>query len=152
MCVQPTPKFPLFTLVEVYKQITKSINLPFEKKFRFLINFTRKKSTHLDKRSLFLFTFTPLTQLDHPTYLYSNTTISPNININMFSDNNKPVHFYRAGGTYGCFSNFSLHPVLLKGKSWPTSEHYFQVCIKLFIFLKNILLYYFAKCLFDLMN
>jgi ribA/ribD-fused uncharacterized protein len=27
---------------------------------------------------------------------------------------------------YGCFSNFSAHPVQLKGKTWPTAEHYFQ--------------------------
>ncbi|AUX39714.1 hypothetical protein SOCE26_011090 [Sorangium cellulosum] len=36
------------------------------------------------------------------------------------------IHFYRAGDAYGVFSNFSRHPVTLKGKSWPTSEHYFQ--------------------------
>jgi len=27
---------------------------------------------------------------------------------------------------YGCFSNFSPHPVELDGALWPTSEHYFQ--------------------------
>jgi N-glycosidase YbiA len=27
---------------------------------------------------------------------------------------------------YGCFSNFSPHPIRMKGKNWPTSEHYFQ--------------------------
>jgi ribA/ribD-fused uncharacterized protein len=37
-----------------------------------------------------------------------------------------PINFYSTVGTYGCFSNFSRHPVELKGKSWPTSEHYFQ--------------------------
>ncbi|WP_434047762.1 NADAR family protein [Sorangium cellulosum] len=36
------------------------------------------------------------------------------------------IHFYRAGDAYGFFSNFSRHPVTLKGKVWPTSEHYFQ--------------------------
>jgi ribA/ribD-fused uncharacterized protein len=36
------------------------------------------------------------------------------------------IHFYSASGEYGCFSNFSRHPVFLKGKRWPTSEHYFQ--------------------------
>jgi predicted NAD-dependent protein-ADP-ribosyltransferase YbiA (DUF1768 family) len=36
------------------------------------------------------------------------------------------IHFYSASGDYGCFSNFSRHPVFLKGKRWPTSEHYFQ--------------------------
>ena len=37
-----------------------------------------------------------------------------------------PILFYSANGDYGCFSNFSRHPVKLKGKVWPTSEHYFQ--------------------------
>ena len=36
------------------------------------------------------------------------------------------IRFYRSGDAYGCFSNFSRHPVWLKGQSWPTSEHYFQ--------------------------
>jgi N-glycosidase YbiA len=36
------------------------------------------------------------------------------------------IRFYRVDEEYGCFSNFSPHPVKLKGKVWPTSEHYFQ--------------------------
>ena len=36
------------------------------------------------------------------------------------------IHFYSASGDFGCFSNFSPHPILLNGKTWPTSEHYFQ--------------------------
>ena len=36
------------------------------------------------------------------------------------------INFYGVGDDYGCFSNFSPHPVVLKGKTWPTSEHYFQ--------------------------
>jgi ribA/ribD-fused uncharacterized protein len=36
------------------------------------------------------------------------------------------IHFYGTTGEYGCFSNFSKHPVFLKGKRSPTSEHYFQ--------------------------
>jgi ribA/ribD-fused uncharacterized protein len=36
------------------------------------------------------------------------------------------INFYSTSGEYGCFSNFSRHPVFLKGKRWPTSEHYFQ--------------------------
>jgi hypothetical protein len=36
------------------------------------------------------------------------------------------IHFYSTTGEYGCFSNFSKHPVYLKKKRWPTSEHYFQ--------------------------
>ena len=36
------------------------------------------------------------------------------------------IYFYRTVGTHGCFSNFSLHPVFLWGKTWKTSEHAFQ--------------------------
>lgn len=36
------------------------------------------------------------------------------------------INFYTTNGDYGCFSNFSRHPVKLKGKTWATSEHYFQ--------------------------
>ena len=37
-----------------------------------------------------------------------------------------PIRFYRLKEAYGEFSNFSAHPITLKGKVWPTSEHYFQ--------------------------
>jgi ribA/ribD-fused uncharacterized protein len=36
------------------------------------------------------------------------------------------IQFYRVGDAYGCFSNFAPFPIELKGKTWPTSEHYFQ--------------------------
>ena len=36
------------------------------------------------------------------------------------------IPFYSTSGEYGCFSNFSRHAVFLKGKHWPTTEHYFQ--------------------------
>jgi ribA/ribD-fused uncharacterized protein len=36
------------------------------------------------------------------------------------------INFYSTTGEYGCFSNFSRHPITLKKKRWPTSEHYFQ--------------------------
>lgn len=36
------------------------------------------------------------------------------------------IHFYTVTADYGCFSNFSRHPIFLDGKRWPTSEHYFQ--------------------------
>ncbi len=35
------------------------------------------------------------------------------------------IKFYRTGDPYGCFSNFSAHPILIE-TTWPTSEHYFQ--------------------------
>lgn len=36
------------------------------------------------------------------------------------------IKFYSVSGEHGYFSNFSPHPVVLAGKTWPTSEHYFQ--------------------------
>ncbi len=36
------------------------------------------------------------------------------------------ILFYRVNEPYGGFSNFSAHSVELKGRVWPTSEHYFQ--------------------------
>jgi ribA/ribD-fused uncharacterized protein len=36
------------------------------------------------------------------------------------------IRFYRVDEPYGCFSNFSRHPIVLDGVEWPTSEHYFQ--------------------------
>jgi len=36
------------------------------------------------------------------------------------------IEFYSTEEEYGEFSNFSAHPITLKGKQWPTSEHYFQ--------------------------
>ena len=36
------------------------------------------------------------------------------------------INFYSVSEGYGCFSNFSPHPIRLGGETWPTSEHYFQ--------------------------
>ena len=36
------------------------------------------------------------------------------------------IHFYRTGEPFGEFSNFADFPVKLKGRTWPTTEHYFQ--------------------------
>jgi N-glycosidase YbiA len=36
------------------------------------------------------------------------------------------IHFYSTRDEYGCFSNFAGYPVVIGGKKWPTSEHYFQ--------------------------
>lgn len=37
-----------------------------------------------------------------------------------------PILFYGTSDEYGCLSNFAAYPIRLKGKEWPTSEHYFQ--------------------------
>ncbi len=36
------------------------------------------------------------------------------------------IIFYSIRDEYGCFSNFAPYPILLRGRTWPTSEHYFQ--------------------------
>lgn len=38
----------------------------------------------------------------------------------------KQIQFYRVSDPFGEFSNFSPHGFELRGKPWPTSEHYFQ--------------------------
>lgn len=37
-----------------------------------------------------------------------------------------PIYFYSTIGPYGCFSNFSKHPVTIDGLEYPTSEHFYQ--------------------------
>jgi ribA/ribD-fused uncharacterized protein len=45
----------------------------------------------------------------------------------MLESTQQPViNFYSTTGEYGCFSNFSRHPIQIGGQTWPTSEHYFQ--------------------------
>jgi ribA/ribD-fused uncharacterized protein len=36
------------------------------------------------------------------------------------------IHFYSTQGEFGCFSNFSRHPIFLGGLRWRTTEHYYQ--------------------------
>ena len=36
------------------------------------------------------------------------------------------IKFYSTKDAYGCFSNFAAYPIKLDGKTWPTTEHYFQ--------------------------
>jgi hypothetical protein len=36
------------------------------------------------------------------------------------------IEFYGVGEPYGEFSNFAPFPILVRGKRWPTSEHFFQ--------------------------
>lgn len=38
----------------------------------------------------------------------------------------REIRFYRPKDPFGCFSNFSNHPIELDGKIWKTTEHYFQ--------------------------
>lgn len=36
------------------------------------------------------------------------------------------IRFYSVAADYGFLSNFAPYPIVLDGKRWPTSEHYFQ--------------------------
>lgn len=36
------------------------------------------------------------------------------------------IYFYKVSDPYGCFSNFSLHPIQMEGLPWQTVEHYYQ--------------------------
>lgn len=36
------------------------------------------------------------------------------------------IRFYRVSDDYGWMSNFAGYPIELEGRTWPTSEHYFQ--------------------------
>ncbi len=36
------------------------------------------------------------------------------------------INFYSVSDPYGEFSNFAAFPIRLDGRTWPTSEHYFQ--------------------------
>lgn len=36
------------------------------------------------------------------------------------------IYFYKVDQPYGCFSNFSPHPIQIQGRSWQTVEHYYQ--------------------------
>lgn len=39
---------------------------------------------------------------------------------------NEPIKFYHVNKPYGFLSNFAPYEIYLKGKIWPTTEHYFQ--------------------------
>src|SRR5579885_2421040 len=36
------------------------------------------------------------------------------------------IYFYGTHDEYGFFSNFARYPVVIRGHTWPTTEHYFQ--------------------------
>ncbi|EFA83217.1 putative protein serine/threonine kinase [Heterostelium album PN500] len=65
-----------------------------------------------------------LKQCQSLTQSMSDTT---QINNDKMDNKQVVINFYRAGDSFGCFSNFSRHKVHLAGFVWPTSEHYFQV-------------------------
>jgi hypothetical protein len=51
--------------------------------------------------------------------------IYPVVRGNIF-DNAMTIYFYKVDAPFGCFSNFSLHPIWIDGVYWQTVEHYYQ--------------------------
>jgi ribA/ribD-fused uncharacterized protein len=45
-----------------------------------------------------------------------------------FDKNEEKILFWNDEGDYGCFSNFSIYPLMYDGVLWPTSEHAYQAC------------------------
>ncbi len=44
----------------------------------------------------------------------------------MAESNQEPLYFYKVDEGFGEFSNFYRAPILIDGKEWGTTEHYFQ--------------------------
>lgn len=44
----------------------------------------------------------------------------------MLESTAEPIYFYKADAPYGCFSNFSQHPIHCETLDWPTAEHFYQ--------------------------
>lgn len=44
----------------------------------------------------------------------------------MSDDPDSPIQFYSVSEEFGEFSNFAAFPIEIGGKTWQTSEHYFQ--------------------------
>ena len=44
----------------------------------------------------------------------------------MLESTAEPIYFYKADAPYGCFSNFSPHPIEMEEVHWSTVEHYYQ--------------------------
>lgn len=53
--------------------------------------------------------------------------MNANIIAQRLDANTSVINFYRTGEPFGEFSNFARYPIELDGKTWKTTEHYFQV-------------------------
>ena len=69
----------------------------------------------------------PIIRQENVDYLHSkNEKLGHKLPLENPGDAVDEIHFYHSNRSYGSFSNFSKHPVYLKGTIWPTSEHYYQ--------------------------
>ncbi|MDR0229221.1 MAG: NADAR family protein [Flavobacteriaceae bacterium] len=46
--------------------------------------------------------------------------------VNKVINKMKVIKFYKVNEPFGCFSNFSPHPIFINNERWNTVEHYFQ--------------------------
>jgi ribA/ribD-fused uncharacterized protein len=124
------PEQPIFYPVlneEYARQIAREWNLPasgagyvtkFAVKSEFLSRFTEQQVGASIHRELWI----PAEDLEE-----MNQNIVGLIEvIAEYKPKMKQIRFYRLSEPYGELSNFSAHPFELKGRVWPTSEHYFQ--------------------------
>ncbi len=63
--------------------------------------------------------------------LLSNASLAMILNtrqyiLEKFRDMSEAIKFYRVDDDYGEFSNFARFVIKIKGKTWQTTEHYFQ--------------------------
>lgn len=80
-----------------------------------------KYERYLKRREVFISIITaPFRLLD-----WIKSKIFPD-NLNKVYKNMNDIKFYSSGEEYGCFSNFSKHPIELNRNTWQTSEHYYQ--------------------------
>ena len=67
--------------------------------------------------------------IDEPpecTFVFERNTLAAIKSKNNAMSDQPTINFYSVNDEYGEFSNFAAFPIKLKGKHWPTSEHYFQ--------------------------
>jgi hypothetical protein len=61
-----------------------------------------------------------------PVQDFSNIKQQKQISSSSNSSDGSTIYFGEPTGPYACFSNHYLVPIYLNGKSWPSTEHYFQ--------------------------
>jgi len=69
----------------------------------------------------------PVIRPENAAYLHSkNLKLGHTLPLHEQSKLDAPVHFYHSDQPWGEFSNFSPHPIYLKGLIWQTVEHFYQ--------------------------
>ena len=64
---------------------------------------------------------------ENKAYLYSkNLKLNHSLPLDQITNETSAIYFYHSSQVWGEFSNFSAHPIFLKGIIWLTVEHYYQ--------------------------